>query len=109
VFIIRRHTRPVRFAGWVFVDLLVLFGVIGVTKPAVGLAGLGAVLILSSMLVLANHRTIWENYQKNYKKFGTGGLWTKPNPIIYRLNAYLVWPLIFILGLASIYAAYMVG
>ena len=101
-----------RVAGWAFVALLALFWVIAINKPVVGLSGMGAVLVLGSLTVEANKVAIWEQYKKGYKKKGTSDLykiWHAPDPTYYYLNVYLVWPLMFILGLASIYAAYLIG
>jgi hypothetical protein len=106
-----RHSPKARFASWAFLCLLVLFAALTASTPAVGLAGTGAVLVLSSLLIEANKRLIWENYKKNYKKTKTAlpVVWSKPNLLYYNLNVYVVWPLVFLLGLAAIYAAYLVA
>lgn len=106
-----RSTPRARFAGWAFVDLVVLFSAISLYRPAAGLSGLGAVLILGSVLVEANKDAIWQGYKKTYKKSKDPWqeLWNRPNELYNTLNVYLVWPLIFILGLASIYAAYTIA
>jgi hypothetical protein len=107
----RNSTPKARFAGWAFVDLVAFFGAISLLRPVMGLAGLGAVLVLAAILVEANKDVIWQSYKKNYKK-AKGPLkqfWSKPNDLYYQINVYVLWPVIFALGLASIYAAYLLG
>lgn len=107
----RPKSRPARFATWAFADLLVLFSILSLYRPAVGLAGLGAVLILISILVEANRQQIWEGYKKAYKKSQNPFTRTfhQPREVYNQLNIYLVWPVVFLLGLAAIYAAFQVG
>lgn len=105
--------RPrARFASWSFLALLVLFAAISTQKLAVGLTGLGAVLIICSLLVEANKERIWTDYKKNYK-YSKNDLfpksWSEPKEAYYRLNVYVVWPIVFVLGLAAIYAAYLIA
>ncbi len=105
--------RPrARFASWSFLALLVLFASISTQRLAVGLTGIGAVLIISSILVEANKERIWDDYKKQYKYSKNDLLpksWSEPNQLYYRLNIYLVWPTVFLLGLAAIYAAYLIA
>lgn len=107
----RKSIPAARFAGWAFVDLIILFSAISLYRPAAGLAGLGAVLVLASILVEANREMIWQGYKKSYKKTKDPmhEIWHKPREIYNQLNVYLVWPLFFLLGLVSIYAAYVIG
>lgn len=107
----RKSVPKARFAGWAFVDLVALFAAISFVRPAVGLAGLGAVLVLAAILVEANKDMIWQGYKKHYKKSKDPlrELLNRPNELYNALNVYLIWPLIFILGLASIYAAYLIA
>lgn len=103
--------RETRYAGWSFVCVLALFLAISVTKPSVGLAGIGAVLVLGAIGVEANKLKIWEDYKANYKpsKSPLRELWAAPNENYYKANIYFVWPLTFLLGLASIYLAYLLA
>jgi hypothetical protein len=104
----RKSTPKARFAGWAFVDLIVLFAVISTVRPVVGLAGLGAVMVLGSILVEANHDMIWQTYKKNYKKTKdpVHEMFHRPNEVYNKLNVYVLWPVLFALGLGAIYAAY---
>ena len=107
----RKSTPQAKFAGWAFVDLVIIFSVMSAYRPAAGLAGIGTVLILGSILVEANHEAVWEGYKRSYKKpkSKTSDFWQKPTKLYYDLNVYVVWPIMFILGCLSVYAAYLVG
>lgn len=112
MFFIHKHRKPqARLAGWAFVDSVLLFAAIAYFKPAVGLAGLGAVMILASVVVEANHYRIWEDYKKTYKKSKdpVREFWAAPRQSYYRANIYFVWPLVFILGLVAVYTSYSLG
>ncbi len=97
----------VKFAGWAFVDLFILFSALYYFKPAVGLAGLGSILILASMLVLANHKLIWHDYLATFRKTQSSLLnrLQEPKPEYYRINIYIIWPAVMVLGFLAIYAA----
>lgn len=62
----------------------------------------GTALVLVAMLVELEHRVIWKNYRRHYhphkNKFVDNLL--KPNRVVYALNIYVLWPLVFVLGLA---------
>jgi hypothetical protein len=103
-----KQKHPGRFAVWAFIDLFILFSVLAVYRPVVGITGLGAVLVLSSILVEANKELIWEQYKEAYKKAPKqwGGL-NEPKQIYYNLNVYVIWPVMFLLGLLAIAAAFL--
>ncbi len=65
----------------------------------------GTALVLIALLVELEHKVIWETYKKHYhphkNKFIDGLL--KPNKWIYALNVYLLWPLVFALGLFMLF------
>ncbi len=100
-----------RYAGWSFLCVLVLFAAIATSKLSIGLAGIGAVLVLAAIGVEANKEKIWEDYRANYKPSAnkTRELWRAPNELYYKLNVYLVWPATFVIGLLAIYAAYVLA
>lgn len=104
-----RHKTPApRYAPGLFLGLVVAFGVLGQTKPVVGLAGLGTVLIVTGVLIELNRVRIWDNYRKTYKKQkGLANIWNKPSPIYYTINVAFLWPFIVFLGVVCLYAAYM--
>ena len=62
--------------------------------------GLGVLLVLVAFLVEIERKTIWKNYLKNYHPHDSGLLefLLKPNVWVYRLNVYVVWPLVIVLG-----------
>lgn len=108
--LVRHKTPQVHFAEWLFLGLTAVFAIIGHEKPAVGLAGLGTVLILGAALVLLNRQRIWDNYKKDYRKNkGVSSFWRAPNHIYYTINVMFLWPFIMFLGVLSLYAAYMLG
>lgn len=61
----------------------------------------GTALVLIALLVELEHRIIWKNYRRHYhphkNKFIDELL--KPNKWVYALNIYLLWPMVFVLGL----------
>src|SRR5438045_804319 len=88
-----------RFAQGLFAVLLIWFVVVSRVKPAVGLTGLGVVLIVMATLVEANRQLIWEGYKRAYKKQrGWRGRLSEPREIYNLINIYLLWPAIFALG-----------
>jgi len=108
--IIRHKVPKPQFAEWLFVGLMAVFAIVGQVKPAVGLTGLGTVLILGATLVELNRVRIWETYRKSYKKIkGSGHFWRGPNHVYYTINVRFLWPFIFFLGVLSLYAAYVLG
>jgi len=62
----------------------------------------GTALVLVAMLVELEHRVIWKHYRRHYhphkNKFIDALL--RPNKWVYVLNVYVLWPLVFVLGLA---------
>ncbi len=65
----------------------------------------GVLLVLVALLVEIEHKFIWKHYKKNYHKHKNKFVddLLKPNEWIYRLNIYVVWPLVLILGAAVVY------
>jgi hypothetical protein len=112
MWLFHKKAPEARLAGWSFVALAVLFIVLSLSKPAVGLSGLGAIMILAAMLIEANKDRIWEDYVRHYKHRQSDSLpkeWSEPNRLYYQLNVYFAWPLVFVLGLFAIGAAYSLG
>lgn len=106
----RRHPPAPKFAPGLFVGLLAAFTLLGQTRPVFGLAGLGTTLVAAGCLVELNRQRIWEEYRKRYRKMkGISSLWSKPDPIYYTLNVVFLWPLIIILGILCLWAAYVLG
>ena len=101
--------RP-HFAPGLFVGLIVVCLVLGQSKPIVGLAGLGVVLIVAAVLVEVNRATIWEGYVKEYKKNKRmHGVWNQPLKIYYTINVALLWPTVLLLGCLALTAAYVLA
>jgi hypothetical protein len=104
-------TSPKRFAQWAFLDLFVLFCILFWYKPAVGLSGMGAVMVLGSLMVAANSAAIWQEYKHSYKPSGVA--WrdrlSEPRVVYYQLNRLVLVPLILLLGLAAILLGFLLG
>jgi len=104
---VRQKTPAPRFAPVLFLALLILFAIIGQTRPAIGLAGLGTTAIITAVLVEVNRKRIWETYRKNYRRQkGFKGALTGPNRIYYSINVRILWPFILFLGVVCLWAAY---
>ncbi len=100
-------TKPVRGLMGVFLVLILIFTVLTFSRPVVGLTGLGVVAIIMAFIIEFNRDRIWESYRKNFKKEkGIRGWWSEPNKLYYNLNVYVLWPLIGLLGVACLWAAY---
>lgn len=106
-----RHKVPqARFASLLFIILLTAFMWMGQYKPTYGLTGIGVTLIIASILIEANRDRIWETYRRSYKKQkGLAGMMSKPNKVYYNLNVYFLWPVVFLIGVVSLFVAYMLS
>jgi len=109
--LLRRHKTPApTFAPGLFLGLLVVFTLLGQSKPTVGLVGIGTTLIVTGTLIILNRQRIWDDYRKGYRKSkGLAALWAKPNPVYYTLNVLFLWPFIVFLGIVCLWAAYMLS
>ena len=104
-----RHKKPApRFAPGLFIGLIVVFTLIGQTKPLIGLTGLGTTLLVTGVLIELNRIRIWENYKAMYKRGRKAkSIWTKPNPVYYTINVVFLWPFMIFLGIMCLWAAYL--
>ena len=92
--------------SWFFAYVFALSLILYFYNRAIGLTGLGVILILSSVMVEANQKRIWDDYRKSYKKRkGLDKSLNQPHEIYHQLNVYLVWPLFFLLGLVCLWTA----
>lgn len=69
---------------------------------------MGVVLTLAALAVEIRHKSIWANSLARYKSPASQLMdWLRrPNLLSYRLNLYLIWPLVFAIGLVCIYLGY---
>jgi hypothetical protein len=106
-----RHKIPApHFLPGLFLASLAVFVLLGQTKPIVGLVGLGTTSVIAALLVEANRKRIWEEYRRTYRKQkGFRGVLSAPNPLYYTINVTVLWPFILLLGIACLYAAYILG
>jgi hypothetical protein len=103
---IRHKTPQPQFAPGAFLGLIALFVVMGVAKPLIALVGLG----IAAVLVEVNRVRIWETYRKSYRKQkGLKGVFTQPSQTYYMINVVVLWPVILLLGVMCLYAAYILG
>jgi hypothetical protein len=109
--LVTNHKAPkARFTPGLFLLLLIIFIWLGQYKPTYGLTGLGVTLVVTAILVEANRDRIWDMYRKSYKKQkGIMGVLSKPNKIYYTLNVFFLWPIVFVVGLVSLYVAYQLS
>ncbi len=70
----------------------------------------GLLLTFGAGWTWLNRASIWKEYKKRYKKPKSKLRHTlhQPRQIFYTLNAWVALPLLFILGLAMIYTAWLV-
>lgn len=61
----------------------------------------GTTLVLIALLVELEHRIIWKNYRRHYHPHKNPFIdaLLKPNKWIYVLNIYVLWPMVFVLGM----------
>ncbi len=66
---------------------------------------IGSLLVLVALLIEIEHKVIWKNHKKHYRKHKNklADKLLRPNKVVYWLNIYVVWPLVLILGIAVIY------
>lgn len=106
------HTnKPRQYGNWTFAILLSIFVVISFYKPAVGLAGSGALLILGAIIVEMYSKSIWADYKSSYRpsKDKLRQFWSEPKEIYYKANIYFVWPVVLLFGIMSVAIAYVLG
>jgi hypothetical protein len=87
---------------------LIVLAYLVYAQPRGGLAVVGAVLVLGSYWLHRRHRQIWTDYRKQYRKSKnplTEAL-NRPRLIYYRINVYVIIPLLAILGLVALYSAW---
>jgi hypothetical protein len=111
MFLSLHHRRPRQLVGWSFAGLLAIFVAIATLRPEVGLAGAGAVLVLMAVLVEIQSDSIWKEYKHSYKPTKNKLLneLSVPKEGYYKANVYFVWPVVFVVGIVSIYVAYLLS
>lgn len=69
------------------------------------LVAIGLSLVLIALLVEIEHKIIWKHYKQNYKKHKNKyiDMLVRPYAWVYRINVYIVWPLVILLGAYLIY------
>jgi len=73
---------------------VLLFASLVNAAPEVSLAGLGATLIIMSVLIELNSAKIWSERLKSVKKLKKMSALQRPKKIYYNINVYILWPFI---------------
>src|SRR6266567_2204822 len=93
LFIKRKRTAP-SLVPLSFLVALVAFVLLAQTEPALGLAGVGATMVVTAVLVELGRQRIWNDYLRAHKKRRAWGGWlSEPRYVYYVLNVWLLWPL----------------
>jgi hypothetical protein len=105
---VTNKAQSVRGLMAVFMLLILIFAGLTFLNPVVGLVGLGVVSVVMAIVIEINRDYIWSSYRKEYKKsLGIRGWWSEPNKLFYQLNVYILWPLVGLLGLTCLWAAWV--
>ena len=73
-----------------------------------GLAGIGALSVVTAVVVERRSGQIWKSYRRNYQP-GKSKLMNRlnqPRPLYHVINIYVLWPAVFILGSVALYYAW---
>jgi hypothetical protein len=109
LFFHHKQPRP-KFGGWAFLILVGVFAWYAQIHPVFGLTGLGTVLVVATILVELNRKLIWENYRKLYKqRKSMRSIWLEPHPFVYELNVRVLMPILGLLGVWCLWAAYLLS
>ncbi len=75
------------------------------SHPVPALFVLGVVMITTAVMVLSDADKIWSEYKLHYlarKRKGEYSVWSEPRELYRRLNVYVIWPGVLLLGMASV-------
>lgn len=88
------------FVGW--------FALLTYQRNLFGTLGLGALLLVAGIWMLATAQTTWNNYVRWYNHAPTNKKteWNRPRRRYYYLNVVVVAPVLIALGIATLYLAY---
>jgi uncharacterized membrane protein len=95
-----------QYTIWFLMLMLLLFASLVNAAPEVSLAGLGATLIIMSVLIELNSAKIWSERLKSVKKLKKMSALQRPKKIYYNINVYILWPFIIFMGGLSVWSAY---
>lgn len=93
------------FAGMI-VLMIIIFTILAQSELSSGLLGLGIILIALGTLIEVKSKQIWQNSLRWQNQTKTKLPWYhRPSMVYYRLNVWVLWPVIIVLGLAAILTA----
>lgn len=103
-------TPQPRLGGWAFALLVAVFALLVPYRLVIGLSGLGVLSILIAVLVELNAPRVWAESLKWQKKSRKRLPWYhRPTTFYYNLNTYVLWPVVFILGVTLLVMAYRIS
>ena len=97
------------FAAWLYVLLIAVFAVVAQYEVIVGLTGLGVTLLIVGVLLELNSPKVWADSLAWRKKNKNGPWYSRPNELLYKIHIWVLWPLVIILGIGAIKAAYLLA
>ena len=95
-----------KFEAWLCIGLIAAFALIIQYRVIVGLTGLGVTLIVTGFLLELSSPKIWVDSLQWRKKNKNRAWYARPNEFLYHIHIWLLWPLMILLGLAAVKAAY---
>lgn len=71
---------------------------------------MGVFLVGVALFVEARHEHIWRRYKKQFRRPDSELMHqlTRPHDLVYKFNVYILWPLLFLLGIGAFVAAFWV-
>jgi hypothetical protein len=100
-----KQLKP-QFAAWLYLALIFIFATLIQYQIIVGLTGLGVTLLIAGVLLELNSPNVWADSLQWRKKNKKRVWYARPNEFLYQVHIWLLWPLVILLGLAALAAAY---
>ena len=100
-----KNLKP-QFAPWLYLALILVFATIVQYQVIVGLTGLGVTLLIAGVILELNSPNIWADSLQWRKKNKNRAWYACPNEFLYQVHIWLLWPLIILLGITALAAAY---
>lgn len=105
----KSKTLKPQFAAWLYILLIFAFAIVIQYQVIVGLTGLGVTLLIAGVLLELNSPNVWAESLQWRKKNKNRAWYTRPNEFLYQVHIWLLWPLVILLGIAALVAAYSLG
>ncbi len=105
----KSKTPKPRFAAWFFIALIAAFCIVTSYQITIGLTGLGVTLLIAGVLLELNSPRIWAESLQWRKKNKNRPWYTRPNELLYKIHIWILWPLVILLGIGALKAAYFLA